>query len=203
VIHNGVSKHFKPLSPAELTMPAGVPDAPYVLGVGARIPRKNFVRLIQAHGELAKRGLPHHLVIAGPPGQSQPEIERAIDDAGTRAKVHVVGYPTDAELTSLYNRAALFVYPSIYEGFGIPVLEAMACGAPVVCSNTSSVPEVAGDAAVLADPTSVPALAEACHRVLTDPALESRLRAAGPARAAQFSWDEAARKTAALVRELA
>ena len=203
VIHNGVSRHFRKLAPADVHLPAGVPEAPYVLGVGARIPRKNFVRLVRAHAQLVARGLPHHLVIAGPPGQSQPDIEAAIAQAGTSARVHVVGYPSDAELTSLYNRAALFVYPSVYEGFGIPVLEAMACGAPVVCSSSSSLPEVAGDAAVLCDPLSEGALADACHRVLTDPALEATLRAAGPPRAALFSWDEAARRTAALVRELA
>jgi len=203
VIHNGVSPSFRPLPPSEVRLPAGVPDAPYLLGVGARIPRKNFARLVEAHGELVRRGLPHHLVIAGPPGQSQPDIDAAIARAGTRERVHVIGYPSDDDLLHLYNRAALFVYPSVYEGFGIPVLEAMACGTAVACSNTSSLPEVAGDDAELFDPLSPPAIAAACERVLTDAARAARFRAAGPAHAAHFSWEEAARRTAALVRELA
>ena len=107
----------------------------------------------------------------------------------------MTGPLTDADLPALYSAADLFVFPSLYEGFGLPPLEAMACGAPVVCSNAASLPEVVGDAAVTVDPYDVEALAQAMHRVLTDSVVRDDLRAKGLARAAQFTWERTAQET--------
>jgi glycosyltransferase involved in cell wall biosynthesis len=179
------------------------PDQPFLLAVGARIPRKNFGRLVEALAVLAARGLPHHLVIAGPPGPSQPELGALVDRHGLAGRVHFAGYPGDDDLVTLYNRASLFVYPSLYEGFGIPVLEAMACGTPVACSGEGALAEVAGDAALRFDPRSVAGIASACERALSDAALRARLVAAGLARAGEFTWEATARRTAALLRSVA
>jgi len=203
VVHNGVLPRFRPLSASELeNRRVPVPEAPFILSVGARIPRKNFARLIRAVARLRKRGYPHHLVLAGPPGSSQPELEATVEATGLSGAVHFVGYPDDDDLVWLYNKAQMFVYPSIYEGFGIPVLEAMACGTPVVCSSGSSLPEVSGEAALMFDPFSVEQIAELVERVLQDPEMAAEMKSRGLARAALFTWEAAARKTADIFRSL-
>ncbi|MBI2944021.1 MAG: glycosyltransferase family 4 protein [Candidatus Wallbacteria bacterium] len=203
VIYNGVQPAFRKLSAEELERRRldAVGDGPFLLGVGARIPRKNFGRLIEAVALLRKRGFPHRLVIAGPPGLSQPELERLVEAHGLGSAVVFIGYADDEMLLTLYNRAALFVYPSIYEGFGIPMIEAMACGTPVACSRTSCMPEVAGDAAQYFDPYDAASIATACEAALAEGGQVRADRIAlGFARAARFTWEEAARQTAAVFR---
>jgi glycosyltransferase involved in cell wall biosynthesis len=175
---------------------------PYVLAVGNLQPRKNLLRLLAAYALLRDRGeRDHRLVLVGQRGSYGGEIEMAI--ARLRLTEHVVltGYVSDAQLVALYRGASLFVYPSLYEGFGLPIVEAMACGTPVVTSNLASMPEVAGDAALLADPTSVDTLADAMSRVLSDSTLRARMRTDGLRRSAQFSWSRTAQQTLAVYLE--
>ncbi|HET6770603.1 MAG TPA: glycosyltransferase family 1 protein [Actinomycetota bacterium] len=169
--------------------------APYVLFVGTIEPRKNLVRLIRAYRRAtARAGLPHRLVLAGPLGWRPAPLLReiAVDGPG---EILLTGKRTLEELDALYRGAAAFAYPSLYEGFGLPVLEAMARGLPCVVSNTSSLPEVAGDAALVVEPRSISGLATAIERVLTDEGERARLSTAARARAGQFSWEQTARAT--------
>jgi glycosyltransferase involved in cell wall biosynthesis len=168
--------------------------SPYVLFVGTLEPRKNVVRLIRAYRRLVARGAPHALVLAGPMGWRHQALmkELATEAPG---RIVLTGATASADLDGLYRGAAVFVYPSLYEGFGLPVLEAMSRGAPSVVSIASSLPEVAGEAAIPVDPRSVAGLAEAMERVINDRDLAARLGDAGRARAAGFSWDETARRT--------
>jgi glycosyltransferase involved in cell wall biosynthesis len=170
-----------------------VPE-PYVLFVGTLEPRKNLVRLVRAYRRLAARGSPHALVLAGPIGWHPQPLLRAIAVEGP-GEVVLTGAVGPGDVDALYRGAAAFVYPSLYEGFGLPVLEAMARGTPCVVASGSSLPEVAGEAALPVDPRSVVGLAEALERVTTDRDLAARLRDAGLARTARFSWDETARRT--------
>jgi glycosyltransferase involved in cell wall biosynthesis len=168
--------------------------APYLLYVGTLEPRKNLVRLVRAYRRVAARGLPHSLVLAGPLGwHSQPLMAELA--ARAPGEVVLTGSVGPGERDALYRGAAAFAYPSLYEGFGLPILEAMARGVPCVASTSSSLPEVVGEAALLVDPLSVAGLAEAVERVITDQALADRLREAGIARSARFSWQETARRT--------
>jgi len=143
------------------------------------------------------------LVIVGAPNfwKSSPVAE-SVEKLGLKSCVHFTGYIPEGDLPALYNGADLFVFPSLYEGFGLPVLEAMACGTPVITSNTSSLPEVAGDAALLVDPYDVDAIAEAMRRVLTDLNLAGELRVKGLARASEFSWERTARETLAVYEKV-
>jgi glycosyltransferase involved in cell wall biosynthesis len=173
---------------------------PYLLSVGTLEPRKNLVRLVRAYRRVAPR-LPHALVLAGPMGWRPQPLLRAVAEGGA-GRVVLTGAVSEGDLDALYRGAQAFAYPSVYEGFGLPVLEAMARGVPCVVSTSSSLPEVAGEAALLVDPRSVAGLAEALERVLTDRDLADRLREAGLARAAQFSWEETARRTLDVYRSL-
>jgi glycosyltransferase involved in cell wall biosynthesis len=194
--------HVVPLA-GSLPPAAADPDAtlarlkirrPYILSVGTLEPRKNLVRLVRAYRRVVVRGLPHSLVLAGPAGWRHQALMRevALEAPGT---VILTGKLPEADLDGLYRGADIFVYPSLYEGFGLPVLDALARAVPCVVSTSSSLPEVAGEAALFVDPRSVAAIAEAIERVATDPVLSARLREAGPPRAARFSWDETARRT--------
>jgi glycosyltransferase involved in cell wall biosynthesis len=170
---------------------------PFVLAVGVLQPRKNLPRLVRAFASVA-REVPHTLTLVGKPGWAHEELHRSAAASRLGSRIQFTGYVADADLPFLYNAADLFVYPSLYEGFGIPPLEAMACGTPVVTSNVTSLPEVVGDAALTVAPTDETALAEAIRRALTDEPLRSHLHAAGLARAAKFSWE----RTAALTLEV-
>jgi glycosyltransferase involved in cell wall biosynthesis len=174
---------------------------PFVLAVGVLQPRKNLSRLIRAFCRIAKE-VPHALALVGKPGWAHESLHRAATASGLRSRLKFTGYVPDADLPFLYNAAELFVYPSLLEGFGFCALEAMACGTPVVTSSVSSLPEVVGDAALMIDPTDEEALAVAIHRALTDEPLRERLREAGFARAAQYSWERTAAETLAVYRKV-
>jgi glycosyltransferase involved in cell wall biosynthesis len=180
-------------APGEVLARLKVP-APYVLFVGTLEPRKNLVRLVRAYRRLAGTGLPHSLVLAGPMGWSSSELLRELALEGP-GDIVLTGGLAPADLDAVYRGASAFVYPSIYEGFGLPVLEAMARGVPAIVSSASSIPEVAGDAALAVDPGLVTELAEAVRRVLVEDRLAADLAERGRERAALFSWDETARRT--------
>jgi glycosyltransferase involved in cell wall biosynthesis len=171
-------------------------DRPYVLSVATLEPRKNLERLIRAWEDVdpALREA-HRLVLAGGRGWEDSPIIAAARAAGATTLGHV----DEADLASLYAGATAFAYPSLYEGFGLPVLEAMSAGTPVITSATSSLPEVAGDAALLVDPTDTAAIARALERVLGDSGLAAGLALRGRARARLFSWERTARETAELL----
>lgn len=168
---------------------------PYLLFVGTLEPRKNVVRLLRAYRRaVARSGLPHALVLAGPLGWGSERLHRELAVPGP-GQVIPTGRTEPRDVDALYRAADAFVYPSLYEGFGLPVLEAMARGTPVITSGASSIPEVVGDAALTVDPRSVSDLAAAIERLLTDPPERRRLSAAGRARAEGFSWERTARLT--------
>jgi glycosyltransferase involved in cell wall biosynthesis len=171
-------------------------DQRFVLFVGSIEPRKNVVTLVRAWQKLR---WPPPLVVAGGSGWKNSDVFAEVQRLGLAERVHFPGFVTDDELVALYNRALAFVYPSIYEGFGLPVVEAMACGAPVVTSRSSSIPEVGGDAVLyVEEPTDAGELQHALERVLEDASLRASLRERGLAQAAGFSWDRAARETLAV-----
>jgi glycosyltransferase involved in cell wall biosynthesis len=142
------------------------------------------------------------LVIAGKKGWLCESFFARLRELGLEDEVVLPGYIADEDLPAVYSAASVFVFPSLYEGFGLPPLEAMACGTPAVCSNASSLPEVCGEAALLVEPTDVAALAQAMARVLSDEPLRATLRARGLAQAAKFSWERTARETLAVYREV-
>lgn len=200
VIHHGLSAHFHP--PTSHTEHETVAarygiHGPYLLSVGTVQPRKNLVRLIDAYAQVVRdnAGDTPHLVLAGKRGWLTESIERRATEHGIAERVHFTGYVDDADLPALLGGAVAFVFPSLYEGFGFPVLEAMACGTPVLTSTTSSLPEVAGDAALLVDPHNTHAIAGGLVQLITDAALRTTLRERGLARAARFTWERCAQET--------
>ena len=190
---------------AERFRPAEHPEErkPYVFCVAGADPTKNVGVLIDAFAKLPQMLRSRFdLILAGDVCKRQ-DIRAAVENHGLSAHTTLVGVVSDRELVAYYQQATLFVFPSLYEGFGLPVLEAMGCGCPVICSNASSLPEVAGDAAVLFDPRDGGRLALELSRVLASPALRDELRARGVARAREFSWDRTAVETVAVYRRLA
>jgi len=196
VVHNGVDGGFRPLPDDLVAAFRAEQELPerFMLFVGTLEPRKNVVRLIEAYARLPQDRPP--LMLVGGRGWLYDEIFARVEALGVSDEVHFVGYVPAKELPWWYNAAHLFVYPSLYEGFGLPPLEAMACGTPVVTSNASSLPEVVGSAALLVDPADTAALAAAMERALTDSDLRDRLRAAGMIQAQEFTWPKTARQTA-------
>jgi len=200
VLYSGVDARFRPdvAEDAKSRVRELTRDKPYLLSVSTIQPRKNYVRLIEAFARLTSNfQLPTftlQLVIAGGRGWMYDEVYHAVEQLNLRERVLFPNFVADDDLPALYAGATLFVYPSLYEGFGLPIAEAMACGAPVVSSNASSLPEVAGDAALYFDPRDVDAMANAMHRALSDAALRDELRARGLAQARKFSWEKAARE---------
>ncbi|OQA03264.1 MAG: D-inositol 3-phosphate glycosyltransferase [bacterium ADurb.Bin400] len=186
------------------TKPARSKEKPYVLFVGRLESRKNVVGIIKAFARFKKTtNLPHKLVLVGKPGHGYDKIENEIVASGNiRDDIVVTGYVSNSELANLYSGADAFVFPTLYEGFGIPILEAMASGTPVITSTTSSMPEVAGDAAVLVDPTNISDITDALNKLLTNPALKKAYVAKGLERAQQFSWDSSASKLLSIINEL-
>jgi glycosyltransferase involved in cell wall biosynthesis/ubiquinone/menaquinone biosynthesis C-methylase UbiE len=175
----------------------------FVLFVGSLEPRKNLKALLTAYEAYVKHHAgPELLVIAGGKGWLNEEIRQSVSGLGLEERVRFVGYVTEADLRVLYSAAKLFVYPTLYEGFGLPPLEAMACGAPVITSNTSALPEVVGDAAILIDPHNSEELGHAMQRVLGHDGLRLRMRQQSLLRARLFSWERAARETLAIYQEV-
>ena len=196
VVGAGVDPSFRRPAPEALAAAQarlGLPDR-FILGLGTLEPRKNFDGLIRAFERLAPQRPRLQLVIAGGRGWLEGPILAAAAASPMAERIHLAGFVADADLPALYSLAEAFAFPSHYEGFGIPVLEAMACGTPVVCADNSSLPEVAGDAALLVPATDEAALTTALARLLDDQALRARLAVAGPARAAGFSWAAAAER---------
>ena len=193
VLYSGVDPRFRPdPEPGEwerLRARYDLGDLPYILSVGTLQPRKNYLRLIRAFATLSAE---IELVIAGGRGWLYQDVITEAAKLGGR--VRILGFVEEAELPALYRNAALFAFPSLHEGFGLPVLEAMACGVPVVCSGVSSLPEVAGDAALLVDPLDTDELAEVLNRVLEDADLRREMATSGLAQAARFTWERAARQ---------
>lgn len=176
------------------------PPVPFVLSVGNQYPYKNLSRLLEAFAGLGREGLPHELVIAGgEQGGAGGELRRRAALLGISDKVRFMGYVPDERLAELYNQADLFVFPSLYEGFGLPALEAMACGCPVAAADNSSLPEVCGDAAVYFNPEDPAQMTAAMARTLKEPAVRRKLSSAGLERARRFSWEASARGCARLL----
>ena len=205
VIACGVSARFRPVPAVECEQARqrhGLRQ-PYILTLGALQARKNLGGLFEAYAELRRRGLRHQLVVVGKKAWKTEGIFRTLTALGLEDDVVLTGYVDDVDLPALYSGASAFAFPSLYEGFGLPPLEAMACGTPVVTSNTSSLPEVVGEAGIMVDPHDVQSLADALERVLTDPALASTLRERGLERARRFTWERAARAHLEIYAELA
>jgi glycosyltransferase involved in cell wall biosynthesis len=205
VIYEAADPRFCP-QPVEIVADVraryGLPDR-YLLFVGTIEPRKNLGRILTAFERLHAAGLTDALVIVGKRGWLYDDFFTRVEGSPAKQAVIFPGFIPDADLPAVYAGSQALAFPSEFEGFGLPVLEAMACGTPVVCSNTSSLPEVAHDAAFLIDPLDVDALTDALRRVLSDPALAADLRARGLTQAARFSWASAAESTLALYRRLA
>jgi glycosyltransferase involved in cell wall biosynthesis len=217
VVPNGVDPQFCPLPAAEASpSPFGLPER-YVLSVGTLEPRKNYVRLLQAFSVLKKRlqrgeapaaGASRTpadflvLVIAGREGWMFEPIFREVARLGLEHSVRFFADATDRDLLALYQHAGLFVFPSLYEGFGIPPLEAMACGVPVASSTGGALPEVLGDAALYFDPEDVPAMVGTIERALKDEECRQSLRLRGLARAAEYTWDSAGRAALTLFERI-
>lgn len=203
VLYHGVTPDFKPVTQAdklaEVRRKYHLGQHPFILSVGTLQPRKNYRRLVQAFASLDPALA---LVIVGSKGWNYADIFAEITRHGLAERVHVLGFVADSDLPALYSAASLFVYPSLYEGFGLPILEAMACGTPVVASNQSALPEVVGEAGLLVDPKDIEAMAAAMARVLGDTSLRQTLVEAGPARAAQFTWSNMANRLSALYQKL-
>lgn len=175
----------------------------YLLFVGTLQPRKNLIFLLRAYAELIKLhpGKVPKLVLAGQRGWLSDGIIAAIESLGLMNHVHVTGYVTDKDVPALYSGARLFLFPSLYEGFGFPILEAMAYDVPVICSNSSSLPEVAGQAARLLDPTHTPSWVSSIQELLEDEGERERLIAAGREQVRNFRWEKTAQETLAVLEE--
>lgn len=172
----------------------------YVLAVGTSHPRKNIATLLRAYA-LAKP--PQPLVLLGPPGDTTNPLAQLAEQLEIADRVRWLGYVAREELSLIYSAAGTFVMPSLYEGFGMPVLEAMACGTPVICSNTTALPEVTGEAALHADPQQPEAFAGALARIYAEKGLAGELRERGLARAKLYNWDHSAQLALQYLHELA
>ena len=206
VLYSGVDPRFLPdvSESSQARVRELTQGKPYLLSVSTIQPRKNYARLIEAFAKIANSELQiahtpyaiRHmlLVICGAKGWMFDEIFKTVERLGLQDRVIFPNFFSDEDLPALYAGATLFVYPSLYEGFGLPVVEAMACGLPVVSSNASSLPEVGGDAVLYFDPRDVDAMVDAIRRALSDESLRANLRVRGIAQAKKFSWDKSARE---------
>lgn len=206
VVHNGCGSEFHRLDTGqcreriERELRIG---GPFVLHVGTLEPRKNLANLIAAFAQVRLAGADHHrLVLVGADGWGSASIHRAAVAHGVAASVRFVGRVASDLLPALYSAADVVAYPSLHEGFGLPVLEAMACGTPVVAANRAAIPEIAGDAALLVDPEIPEEIAAAICRCLQDETLAADLHRRGIERAAEFTWERAAARTIAVYREI-
>jgi len=204
VLHPAVPMSPIPLAAKKLPAPKKrLLDAPYILCVSTLEPRKNLDMLLTAFTALRKNGSSLNLVLVGKVGWHAKELLAKIQQSPVRAYIHLPGFTSDEELSSWYAHARLAVYPSLYEGFGLPLLEAMGAGVPLICSDIPSTREVAGDAVLYVSPKDPRELAHAIDMLLTDSDLAARLQQKAQARAAQFSWEETARQTWAVYEQVA
>ena len=204
VIYEAAGPEFRPASPADqerVREKYGLPEQ-FLIHVGVIEPRKNLTRLVEALQRLQDGGLCVPLVVVGPKGWLYDDFFQRLEQLQVRDVVCFPGYVPLADLAAVYSAARLAAMPSVYEGFGLPALEAMACGTPVVCSSASSLPEVGGDAARYFDPLSVEEMAAAIRTAWTDSDLRSAMRQRGLAQAARFSWQRAAQETLALYERI-
>jgi len=205
VIHLGASELFSPEPQPgddEALLRYGVTE-PYLLYVGTLEPRKNLTMLIRAFDRIARDMPDMHLVLAGRRGWMAQAIFDEMEKRNLIGRMHITGYVHDEDLPALYRRSTAFIYPSLYEGFGLPPLEAMSAGTPVIVSRNSSLPEVVGDAGLYVNALDAAELANAIKAVVTDPELAQSLRDKGYRRAQQFSWKKTAEKTLEILREAA
>lgn len=207
VIYNGIDSKFRPINDKtqlnSIKAKYGINGKGYLLFVGNIETKKNIDRLVHAYALLRKEtDCQHSLVIAGNRAWHFETVRETVRKFSIEEDVLFLGVVHDEDLPCLYSGAEVFVFPSLYEGFGIPVIEAMACGTPVISSNNSSVPEIAGGAAILVNPTSVSEISEAMYNVLSDSRLRQQLVEKGFRRAKDFSWEKTARETLKLYHEL-
>jgi len=204
VIHEAASPRFRPQTESAHARVRGMYGLPeeYLLYVGTIEPRKNLERLLEAWTPLHRSGECPPLVIVGKRGWLSDSFYAALEASPAREDIILTGYVQDGDLPVIYSAATAFVWPSLYEGFGLPPLEAMACGTPVVCADASSMPEVVGDAALLFDPLDVEATRSTIRRLAMDRVLRDELRQRGLVQAAKFSWSRAARETLAVYGRL-
>jgi len=205
VLYSGVSGKFRPVTEKEqlrlVREKYGLGDDPYFLSVGTVQPRKNFQMLFRAFEPVAKE-FEHNLFIAGGKGWLYEKVLVDIERRGLTDRVRFIGFVDDADLPALYSGATLFLFPSIYEGFGLPLLEAMACGVPVITSDASSLPEVSGEAAIQLSPEQPERWTSAIMELLNDPGRRAALVAAGFIQARTFTWTKASRQLASIYDQL-
>jgi glycosyltransferase involved in cell wall biosynthesis len=207
VLLSGVNHKFHPIadSTAQQAVRAKyqLGDAPYIFAVGTVQPRKNYARLVRALHQIRQHGQDIHLVIAGGRGWLEDELYATIRQLDMSEFVHLIGYADDSDIPTLYSAARCSAFISLYEGFGLPILESMACGTPVVTANVSSLPEVAGDAALMVnDPTDIQQIVEQLTRPLLDSQLHTALTQRGLIQAAQFTWENSARQLLTVYNQL-
>ena len=197
VLYCGVNERFRPVTDEEritaVSRKYKIDDQPYILSVGTVQPRKNYRMLIRAFAQMADR-FPHNLVISGGKGWLYDEMVAEVEKLGVNGRVRFIGFVDDEDLPTLYSGASLFVFPSLYEGFGLPLLEAMACGVPLITSNASSLPEVVGETAVQLSPLRPELWTEAMSHLLEDAGARTRIVADGFRQVRRFSWTGAARQ---------
>jgi len=207
VVPYAAASEFRPISreaaAAAVRRRHGI-SGPFILAVGDLQPRKNHIGLIRAFAKLVRAypHLKHDLVLVGKPTWYSAKVEEAARESGVTDRIHFFGFVPDADLLQLYNSCEVFVFPSFYEGFGLPALEAMACGRAVVCSDASALPEVVDGAAILFDPYAVDEMVRAIADILLDAELRGRMERLGIQRAAHFSWQKTAQKTLQVFHEV-
>lgn len=204
VVHEGVDAEFfgrDPLDPYTTFTDLPSRDVPFFLAAGAMSPRKNIRRVVEAFKSVQAL-IPHHLVLVGGKGWDSSEIFHELRNSAISERIHHLGYVSDEQLQALYKYADFYIHPSLFEGFGLTVLEAMAAGCPVITSNLSSLPEVAGDAACLVDPHSVLEISEAIEALARSPQLKQNLSRKGLARVKDFDWQETAKGVADVYRKV-
>ena len=206
VLHSGVSSRFQAIADEavldQVKAKYGLTSVDYLLSVGTVQPRKNYSRVIRALARLRQQGHDLHYAIAGGKGWLEDEMRQTIGETKLGDCVHLLGFVDDDDLPALYSAARMLVMPSLYEGFGLPILEAMACGAPVIAGNLSSLPEVVGQAGLLVDPYDAGAIAAAIIQVESDSRCRKALIEAGLQQARQFTWERAARQLQTVYEDL-
>lgn len=203
VVYHGVDSRYRPDSDAAQKIKHKYDLGPYILNVAALQYRKNQVRLVETFDQLKRQySIPHSLVIAGRRGWGFQQVYDKVAELHLDSHVKFLGYVPDSELPGLYNGADLFVYPSLHEGFGMPLLEAMACGAVIAASNRSSIPEIVGEAAAYFDPYNVEEMTSSLHKALVDTVLRETLIKKGFQRIAPLTWEHAAQKTISIYHRI-